>query len=68
MSNKLANLIDEACGRARGDDGWKAGFLLSTLEQILDALEDTSFNGAFRLRVIKETVTAAISRVKGGAQ
>lgn len=65
MNNKLANLIDEACGRARGDDGWKAGFLLSALEQIVDTLEDTSFNGAFRLRVIKETATAAIARVKG---
>jgi hypothetical protein len=35
MSN-LGRLIDEACGKARGDNSWKVGFLLSALQEILD--------------------------------
>jgi len=63
----LAKLIDEACGKARDDDGWKVEFLLSALEEIVNILGDTTCHGVYRLRNIELAAKGAIQRVKGAA-
>lgn len=62
MSN-LGRLIDEACGRARGDDSWKVNFLLSALEEIINILDSANCHGDYLLRNIELAAKEAIRRV-----
>lgn len=62
-ASNLGRLIDEACGRARGDDSWKVNFLLSALEEIVNILGSTDCHGAYLLRNIEFAAKEAIRRV-----
>ena len=64
MKTKLGQLIDEACGRARGDDAWKVNVLLSALEEIVSILGDTGCHGVYRLRNIELAAKEAIDKVR----
>jgi len=59
----LANLIDEACGRARNDEAWKVSVLLSALNEIVSILGDTTCHGVYRLRNIELAAKEAIRKV-----